>query len=87
MPDHLAAARAYLETVHKGDARHALWTSRRRGLVPEALPFEFIRKQTGIVSCIAASSDDTGVHVLDSDGAVHTVPWDSIIQPQPKEQP
>lgn len=87
MADAIEAALAYLQDVHKNDARYAMWTSRRRNMVPEPLPFEFIQSQPGTVAWIAASCDDQGIYPTDSSGAVAFVPWDKILTPNKAQIP
>ncbi len=86
MADSLEAALAYLHDLHAGDARHAMWTARRRQMVPEPLPVQFIQSQPGTVAWTGASCDDLGIYPSSSDGAVAFVPWDLVLKTQPKDQ-
>lgn len=82
MADAIEAALAYLQDLHEDDARHALWTARRRDMAPEPLPDQFVRSQPGPVAWVAASCDELGIYPADSGGAVAFVPWDQILRAQ-----
>lgn len=79
MGDPILVARQFLSLVHQGDARRALWHSRRREWAPDPLPLEAIRSQAGPVAWVAATADEDGVHLGASDGGYALAPWDEVL--------
>lgn len=74
------AARVYLERVHGGDARRALWTARRREHFLEPFPRDVIRAQTGF-AWIGATCGIEGVMVTNEGGSVVLVAWPEVLPP------